>query len=77
MQERTPSDICFFNLLKQLTMPFDFEEGEGRSVTAEIKHRDMDWVWRGQPGFVGFQLHGDRNVVWRFDRETGWPVIWS
>jgi hypothetical protein len=70
-------DIHFAHLLNELTKLFDLEESQGRSVIAELQHRDMVWVWRGQPGFVGFPKYGDRNQVWRFDRETNRPVIWK
>jgi len=74
---QTLADIHFVHLLTELSALFDMEEGYGRSVTAELKHRDMVWVWRGQPGFVGFPEHGDRNQVWRFDREIKRPVLWK
>lgn len=72
----TPADFYFINLLTQLTKIFDDEERQGRSVTAELRHRDMEWVWRGQPGFVGYPMHGNRNIMYRFDRETRKPVLW-
>lgn len=73
----TVADIHFIHVLMTLTKLFDKEEEQGRSVTAELRHRDMEWVWRGQPGFVGFPLHGDRNLVYRFDRETNQTVLWK
>lgn len=72
----TLADIYFVDLLSELTKLFDKQEEQGRSVTAELKHRDLIWVWRGQPGFVGFPEHGDRNLVYRFERETRRPVLW-
>jgi hypothetical protein len=72
----TLADIHFVELLNTLSILFDKEEAQGRSVTAEFRHRDLVWVWRGQPGFVGFPEHGDRNLVYRFDRETRRPVLW-
>jgi hypothetical protein len=75
--DRTLADIHFVHLLTELTKLFDMEERDGRSVAVELRHRDMVWVWRGQPGFVGFPEHGDRNQVWRFERSINRPVIWK
>jgi hypothetical protein len=73
----TLADINFVELLNTLSILFDKEEAQGRSVTAELRHRDLVWVWRGQPGFVGFPEHGNRNLVYRFDRESRRPLVWT
>jgi len=76
MEHVTLADIYFIDLLSALTSLFDKREEQGLSVVVELRHRDMVWVWRGQPGFVGFPEHGNRNLVYRFDRETRRPVLW-
>jgi hypothetical protein len=77
MPAHTMADVHFIKMLSALTEIFAAEEDQGRSVTAELKHRDVEWVWRGHPGFVGYPMHGDRNMLLRFDRETSHIVLWK
>jgi hypothetical protein len=74
----TIADVYFNSLMSVITKLLDAEEEQGRTVSIEIRNRDVLWVWRGQPGFVGYsQVNCDPRQIWRFDRELHHPVPWE
>jgi hypothetical protein len=74
----TLADLHFNHLMNDITKLLDAEEDQGRTRSVEIRNRDMLWVWRGQPGFVGYpQVNHAPRQTWRFDRESKIPVLWE
>lgn len=74
----TLADVYFTDVLREMTKLLDKEEAQGRTVSVEVRNRDMLWVWRGSPGFIGYpQVNFAPREIYRFDRETWRPVIWK